>query len=139
MITREVEGSRACEELFRNHPEFAYLPQAAADRGFYGCFVLGISYLFFVFGYDKELIESGDFIEVFSELRPAKEYITEHRPLTEGSGNLVCRRYNAVCIPYDTHEYLFGLFTWAISYMNRLETVFQLSKRFHYPMPEYFD
>lgn len=139
MITREVEGSRACEELFRSHPEFAYLPQAAADRGFYGCFVLGISYLFFVFGYDKKLIESGDFIEVFTELYPAKDYFDEHRLYHTDSSNLLCRRYNVVSIPYDIHTYHFGLFTWIISHMNRLETVFQLSKHFHYPMPEYFD
>lgn len=139
MITREIEGSRACEELFRKYPEFAYLPQAAADRGFYGCFVLGISYLYFVFGYDKELIESGDFIEVFTELYPAKEYFTDHRLSETGSFNILCERYNVVHIPYDINFYQTGKFTGIISYMNRLETVFQLSKRFHCPMPKYFD
>lgn len=139
MITHEVEGSRACEELFRVHPEFTYLPQAAADRGFYGCFVMGISCLFFVFGYDKELIESGDFIEVFTELYAAKEYLEEHRLSEMADSNILCKRYNVVCIPYDSHAYLTGKFSWVISYMNRLETVFQLSKRFHCPMPEYFD
>lgn len=139
MITREVEGSRACEDLFRNHPEFAYLPQAAADRGFYGCFVLGISYLYFVFGYDKELIESGDFIEVFTELYSAKEYLEDHRLSELNDSNIVCRRYNVTCISYRNSAYQTGKFSWIISYMNRLETVYQLSKHFNRPMPEYFD
>ena len=46
MITREVEGSRACECMFRNTPELAALPQIAADRGLYSSFFVGISCVF---------------------------------------------------------------------------------------------
>lgn len=142
MITREVEGSRACECMFRNTPELAALPQIAADRGLYSSFFVGISCVFFVFGYDKELIETGAFTELFTRLYATDEYNAEHRLFDPHNFTILRRRYNVISLGSSDLLACSGMnstFSLALEQMNRLETIHQLAKRFHHPMPEYFD
>ena len=139
MITREVEGSRACECMFRNTPELAALPQIAADRGLYSSFFVGISNVFFVFGYDKELIETGAFTEIFTRLYATDEYNSEHRLFNSHNFTILRRRYNVVSLGSSDLAACGGMnstFSLALEQMNRLETVHQLAKRFHRTMPD---
>lgn len=75
----ELEGNFKTADLFREAPELRYLPTAANERGMFSAFVQGTTQLFFVFGYDEELILKGDFLEIDSALYSAQEYYDERR------------------------------------------------------------
>ena len=135
-MRREVEASYASEEFFRGHPEVMHLPAAAAERGMHGVFILGMTCIYFVFGYDKELIENGHFYDINGHLYDAYQYRYEHRVHIH-SQYVLRRSFNAISMSLKHHS--LNDTKDIIDRMNELEHVTALSKLLHVDPPEYFD
>lgn len=136
MLKNELEGNFTTAQLFRDAPELKYLSAAACERGMYGTFVQGSTQLFFVFGYDKDLILGGDFIEVDGSLYSAREYFAERRVHIH-SISVLRRSFNAY--PFSRFHHSASETACILELMNNLERVMAVSKEFRIPMPEYFN
>ena len=136
MLNNELEASYIIEKLFRDVPELKYLPKAAAERGMYGSFITGNEEVYFVFGYDADVIFRGNFYNIEGHLYLADEYDKEMRVHIHTS-SVLRRTYNAILISstcYSTYE---GHVI--VGYMNNLEQLTALCKVFKVTPPEYFD
>ena len=97
MLNNELEASYIIEKLFRDVPELKYLPKAAAERGMYGSFITGNEEVYFVFGYDADVIFRGNFYNIEGHLYLADEYDKEMRVHIHTS-SVLRRTYNAILI-----------------------------------------
>ena len=134
-IKYELEGNYRIASLLRDHPELKYLPTAARERGMYGAFICGQVGVYFVFGYDEELIMRGKFIALEFGLYSEDEYFSDYRINVHGSA-IRRLRYNAV--PISGGHMVNSSVGAVIEYMNDLERITAIAKRFHIQMTEYF-
>lgn len=129
----ELEGNFTTAGLFRKAPKLKYLPIASNERGMYATFVQGTTQLFFVFGYDKELILSGDFLEIDSSLYSAQEYY-EGRRVHIHDQNVLRKGFNAY--PLSRFHHSATETSLVLEFMNNLERAIAMSKEFQIPMTE---